>query len=257
MKSEVRVALAQYRAVKGNISDNVKRHEAFCASAVSLGANIIVFPELSLTGYELERLNELAVTPSSSPVQELSDIAVANGLTVIAGCPLASGQPKPYISAMIFHPSGEVDYYRKQYLHQGESEFCLAGDENYSFTIGQMKFALAVCADFTEPRHSLDAQASHVDVYLVSALISKNGFAADSDLLSSIASKCNLPVVLSNFVGETGGWSTAGQSSAWDRNGDRVIQGSQSQEGITICTISNDKVCDGQFQPLEQANCLR
>lgn len=255
MKSDVRVALVQYRAVKGNISENIKRHKAFCASAASLGANIIVFPELSLTGYELERLNELAINPSSSPVQALSDTAVANGLTIIAGCPLASGQAKPYISAVIFHPSGDIAYYRKQYLHQGESEFCIAGDENYSFTIGQIKFALAVCADFTEPRHYQEAKASHADVYLVSALISQTGFAFDSNLLSGIASKINMPVLLSNFVGETGGWSTAGQCSVWDRNGDSVIQASQSQEGITICTISSNKVYDGKFQPLQQTKC--
>jgi predicted amidohydrolase len=252
MKSNVRVALAQYRAVRGNIEENIDLHKELCASAAIMGAEIIMFPELSLTGYEPDLLKELAIHSSSPLVQELSDTAVTNGLTIIVGCPLESGQLKPYIGAVILHPNGNVDYYLKQYLHQGESEYCIVGNENYSFSIDEIKFSLAICADFTEPQHYNDAKASKADVYLVSALISKSGFSYDSDLLSGIASKLDVPVLLSNFVGETGGWDTAGQSTVWDSNGEIVIQGSNSHEGITICTITTGKISDVKFQSLNR-----
>lgn len=248
---KVRFALAQHKAVKGNIKENLNRHKKFCSEAARLGADIITFPELSLTGYEPSLLEDLAIDMSSTHVHELSQFAVSNGIAVIAGCPIKSGQSKPYIGAIICHPSGEVDFYSKQYLHQGESEYCVAGSENYFFNVNQIKIALAVCADFTEPRHQSDALTEKAVVYLVSALISKGGFSQDSALLSHIATKIKAPVLLSNFLGETGGWDTAGKCSVWDKEGNAVVQGSHFEEGLTLCTFENDVIYDVSFQPID------
>ena len=105
-----------------------------------------------------------------------------------------------------------------------------------------------MCADFTEAQHYSDAHSSNADVYLVSALISKGGFSTDSELLSSIAKRNNVPVLLSNFIGETGGWDTAGKCSAWDNKGNIVVQGSDSQEGLTLCSVTNGMVTDAAFE---------
>ncbi|EEZ39014.1 carbon-nitrogen hydrolase family protein [Photobacterium damselae] len=248
---KIRFALAQHKAIKGNIKENLNRHKQFCSKAAQLGADIITFPELSLTGYEPSLLNDLAIDMSSTHVHELSQFAVSNSIVVIAGCPIKSGQSKPYIGAIICHPSGEVDFYSKQYLHQGESEFCVAGSVNYFFNVNKIKIALAVCADFTEPRHQSDAFTEKAVVYLVSALISKEGFSQDSALLSRIAIKIRTPVLLSNFLGKTGDWDTAGKCSVWDKEGNAVVQGSPSEEGLTLCTIENDIIYDINFQPID------
>lgn len=248
---KVRFALAQHKVVKGNIEENLSLHKKFCSDAARLRADIITFPELSLTGYEPSLLGQLAIDTSSNLVQELSQSAVSNGITVIAGCPIKSGQSKPYIGAIICHPRGEVDFYSKQYLHQGESDYCIAGIENYFFNVNQIKIALAVCADFTEPRHQSDALTEKAGVYLVSALISKGGFSQDSELLSHIATKIKAPVLLSNFLGETGGWDTAGKCSVWDKEGNTVVQGSHCEEGLTLCTFESGVFHDVSFRPLD------
>lgn len=252
MKSgKIRIALAQHKAIKGNIKENLNRHKKFCSEAARLGADIITFPELSLTGYEPSLLEGLAIDMSSIHVHELSQFSVSHGMAVIAGCPIKSGQSKPYIGAIICHPNGEVDFYSKQYLHQGESEYCVAGSENYFFNVNQNKIALAVCADFTESRHQSDALTEKAAIYLVSALISKGGFPQNSTLLSHIATKIKAPVLLSNFLGETGGWDTAGKCSVWDKEGNVVVQGSHSEEGLTLCTFENNVIYDVNFQPIE------
>ncbi|GAL13507.1 hypothetical protein JCM19233_4510 [Vibrio astriarenae] len=71
-------------------------------------------------------------------------------------------------------------------------------------------------------------------------------------MLSRIATQLDAPVILSNFVGETGGWDTAGQCSVWDGSGELVVQGNQIHEGITTCTITAGKVTDVKYQSLEQ-----
>ncbi|MEZ9573660.1 MULTISPECIES: carbon-nitrogen hydrolase family protein [unclassified Vibrio] len=253
MEGVVRVALAQYRVKSRNIAVNMESHKELCVQAAHLGANIITFPELSLTGYEPELLSELAINRSSPLIEELSSTAVSNGLTIIVGCPLRSEHSTPYIGAVVLHASGEVNYYQKQYLHEGENNYCVAGDDNYFFSVNNVKVGLAVCADFTEPMHYSDAKAANVDIYLVSALISKKGFSLDSELLSSIAKKLDVPVLLSNFVGKTGGWDTAGKCSVWDSEGEIVVQGSEILEGITVCTITNGKIDNMYFQSLDKA----
>ncbi|MDG3087785.1 carbon-nitrogen hydrolase family protein [Vibrio hannami] len=254
LSGKIKFALAQITPAKGNIAENLKIHQRYSEEAANAGADIIVFPELSLTGYEPSLLAELAQEPSSAIFQEISKIAVNNNLTVIVGCPLQSEGSKPYIGAVIGHPSGDIEFYNKQYLHSGESAYCSAGSENYSFTMKQTKIALAVCADFTERQHQKDALAESVDVYLVSALISIGGFAADEKLLSDIANQLNTPVLLSNFIGETGGWETAGKSGVWDKSGDTVFQGSDKSPGITYCTICNGKVKETYFSIVEDNN---
>ncbi|MHC6186120.1 carbon-nitrogen hydrolase family protein [Acinetobacter sp. X9] len=249
MKSKVSFALAQHKVEKGNIEENIKTHKRLCEHAAHLKADVVIFPELSLTGYELEMLTDLAICHTSSLIHELSNAAVSNDLTVIAGCPLKSGQKKPYIGAVICHPNGDVNFYQKQYLHQSESDYCTAGNNNYFFVINQIKISLAICADFTEPQHYLDAQAANADVYLVSALISNGGFTTDSELLSNIAKQTNSSVLLSNFISETGGWKAAGKCSVWDNKGNLVVQGSDHQEGLTLCTIMNGLLSNAHFHP--------
>ncbi|CAH0539701.1 carbon-nitrogen hydrolase family protein [Vibrio marisflavi] len=253
MNSFVRFALAQLKVDSGNIANNLKWHKAACSHAAQLEVDVVVFPELSLTGYELELLESLALSRSSSIIKELSNIAVSEGLTVIVGLPLRTKQSKPYISAAILHPNRSVDFYHKQYLHQGEEKYCAAGEKNCFFSVNRVKLALAVCADFTEEQHYNDAYKDNADVYLVSALIAKNGFFEDSKLLSNIAKKINTPVLLSNYVGKTGGLDTAGRCSVWDNNGSIVGEGSENKEGLTLCSYTNGQLCDFSYHPFERA----
>ena len=73
MKETVRFALVQYKVDKGSIEKNIRKHKALCASAANLGANVITFPELSLAGYELQTLSDIAISHSSPLISELSN----------------------------------------------------------------------------------------------------------------------------------------------------------------------------------------
>ena len=68
------------------------------------GAELVIFPELSLTGYEPDLAAELAVAADGSALQPLRDAARSGNLTVAAGCPIAAGQQKPWLSAVVFGP---------------------------------------------------------------------------------------------------------------------------------------------------------
>ena len=56
----MKIALVQARPVKGDIEANIAAHKRLIGLAVLNGADMIIFPELSITGYEPELANELA-----------------------------------------------------------------------------------------------------------------------------------------------------------------------------------------------------
>ena len=57
-------SLVQYPSIKGDIKNNLNNHVKHIKLSAESGADIVIFPELSLTGYELELASKLTVTPA-------------------------------------------------------------------------------------------------------------------------------------------------------------------------------------------------
>lgn len=211
-KGEITIGLAQLPVAKGAVAENLATHLTYIQHAARLGADVVVFSELSLTGYELELLEQLAMPKSAETFSTLSAAAVAHNIVVIAGCPLLNESSKPHIGAVICFPSGELDFYAKQHLHKGEDVYCSVGTESYLFTVNGSRIALAICADFANPTHAEVAAAQQADLYVASALISEAGYEPDAQLLAAMAKRHQFPVLLANHISNTGGWQTCGKS---------------------------------------------
>ncbi|KXF82059.1 carbon-nitrogen hydrolase family protein [Enterovibrio coralii] len=243
----VSIALCQFSPSKGDMLANFAKHRQLTQNAADHGADIVVFPELSLTGYELALLQNNALPAHSDVEHDLGQLAKDLNVMIIAGAPLQNDSGKPFIGAIIACPNGQTSTYAKQYLHSGEEVYAAAGEGNCFIAINGVKVALAICADFTHPQHQKDAIAENADVYLVSALISVGGFEADAKILSDIAKQTSMPVLLSNFVGESGGWQTGGNSSVWTTSGDRTLLANAVQEGFALCTLCEKVLVSSEF----------
>lgn len=245
-------SLVQADIAKSDYSKNLQRHLEGIKASADHKADIVVFPELSLTGYELSESSSLALPMDSDSIifSQLSQAAVDNDLVVIAGCPIQNGDKKPFIGAIVCFPDGRIEFYLKQYLHSGEDQYCAPGDQNYQFDVKGYKISLAICADFQTPLHAEDAKASAADVYLISALITSNGYDADSDVLSGIASRHNFPVLLSNYICESGGLVGCGKSAMWDPSGKQVFSAEGTDQGLVLCSIGHDYL-SGSFKSIQ------
>ncbi|WP_165838381.1 carbon-nitrogen hydrolase family protein [Pokkaliibacter plantistimulans] len=233
------ISLVQCSSVKGDIESNLNKHMECIKLSAEYGADIVIFPELSLTGYELDLASELAIDSESPIVADLSSAAVNNNVVIISGIPLASDAGKPCIGALVSFPSGKTDCYRKQYLHPGEDKFISAGSRNYSFELKRRRVFLGICADFAHSQHWLDANKEKSDIYLSSVLISKNGFAHDSEILRHKAIEHNLNILMANYIGETGGWLAHGNSRAWDADGNVCVSANESDPCLVLCTVTD------------------
>ncbi|NMH67019.1 carbon-nitrogen hydrolase family protein [Shewanella salipaludis] len=243
MKTDVTISLAQIPVVKGDLRVNLEHHLKMIEQSSRYNADVVVFPELSLTGYELDLAAKLAVSPEPSYFKELSQASIDNDIIVIAGCPLKSFKSsKPTIGAVICFPDGTVQFYSKQYLHAGEETYCSFGSTDYFFKVKGHQIALAICADFTESAHSRQARELGADIYVVSALISDNGFVPDAKMLSEIASEHGFPVLLSNHISVTGGWTTCGKNSIWNSGGKLVFSSDSKDSCLVLCTLAGNEI---------------
>jgi predicted amidohydrolase len=86
----MRLAAAQSISVPGDVPANVLIHMQFIAAAHAAGVELLVFPELSLSGYELPLLAGCLVQPDDACLAPLRDMARASGMTLVVGAPVAA-----------------------------------------------------------------------------------------------------------------------------------------------------------------------
>ena len=243
IQKRLRIAAGQFAPVRGCIEENMRYHEMLIESAASAGVNLIIFPELSLTGYEPEMAEELALADDSclSPLQALSD---RYDMTIIVGAPLHVKDGKPAISACVISSKRPVSCYRKMYLHPGESDFFSAGDTECVFKERTFNVGMAICADAGQPAHAERTVQQGAEVYLNSVL-SAGGFDKDSGLLQSYARLYAMPTLMANYCGPSGGWKPVGKSAAWDARGELIAQAPEDCAALVIMDLQDDG-CSGQ-----------
>ncbi|MGB3125835.1 MAG: carbon-nitrogen hydrolase family protein [Pseudomonas sp.] len=214
------LAAAQSISIAGDVAANIERHLALMRSAAEHGVQLLVFPELSLTGYEPSLAAGLAIAPQDDVLAPLREMAQELRLTAVVGMPIrltpGSGV---LIGALVLGADGSLAVYTKQHLHPGEETAFIAGQGGAALEWGDNRVALAVCADFSHASHPRQAAEAGATAYAAGVLISESGYATDSALLQGYAAEYGLLVLMANHGGPSGGWACAGRSAVWAPDG--------------------------------------
>ena len=221
--STLTIAAAQSISIAGDLAANIQRHLRFIKVAAEQGVELLVFPELSLTGYEGEEAAVLAIDPHDAVIQPLRDLARTLGITAVVGMPIRAEKASAvWIGALVLGAEGSLGVYSKQHLHTGEERIFAPGIGGATLRIGDDKVALAVCADFNHASHAAAAADQCANLYAAGVLISEKGYESDSALLQGYARQHSTAVLMANHGGLTGGWQSAGRSAIWSETGDLV-----------------------------------
>jgi len=231
-------AAAQCSVRAGDITENVRRHLLYMRLAHKHGVQLLVFPELSLTGYEPTLASVLAQGLDTSLMTPLRKYAREAKMTTVVGLPLRSKiHEKPLIAAFILHADGTLTVHTKQHLHTGEELYFSPGDGGNLLQINDVPLALSIYADFSQPAHAAAAAQAGARLYVASVLIGDGGYPADSAMLKGYAETHRMAVMMANHGGPTGGWSAAGRSAFWDEDG-RVVMTTPGP-GDHLLVVSN------------------
>ena len=235
----MKICVAQTRAVTGDVSNNIDRHKEFTEFAVSGGADIIVFPELSLTGYEPTLANKLATNESDDRFRELQDLSDAQKIIIAAGMPIKENQGV-MIGMIIFRPNQPQQTYFKQYLHPDEERYFIKG--TYQPVLSEYEIAMAICYEISVPLHAEQANKNGSRIYIASVAKTIAGMKKALKTLSETAKRYSMVVLLSNCVGECEGKEAGGRSSVWNNKGILLGQLDNANEGILILDMTTEEV---------------
>lgn len=220
MNRSICLAAAQTISMPGDLAANIERHFDFARTAAEAGVELLLFPELSLSGYEPDLVAGCVVDPAGPALAPLRELAQQKNMTLILGAPLACDSERPHIGAIVLFADGSHATYRKRYLHAGEERWASAGTSDAaSFPLGRERFALAICADTGHAEQAAAAAATGASLYLASVLISEQGYVADCTTLQGHAARHGFGVLMANHGGPSGGYVSAGRSAFWNAEG--------------------------------------
>lgn len=229
----MKIAAAQMRSCVGHASQNINRHLELIDLAVEHGADLVVFPELSLTGYEPSRAAEFAVTADDLGFAALQTASDVNAVTIVAGAPLKC-LGLPQVSAFIFEPKIASRVYSKQFLHSDEIQYFAPGESADSLICKDPVVSLAICYELSVGRHAETAFAFGASVYLASVAKTQVGVRLASERLSSIAKRHSALVIMANGADEQKAAGCTGGSAAWGRDGNLIASLDRTAEAVVV-----------------------
>lgn len=115
------IAAAQSTSIAGGIESNVASHLRFGTIAAEHGAQLVVFPELSLTGYEPDIARSSAICPEALVLGSLRCLAQEAHMTLVVGAPILNDNDKLHI-ARDLDPSGDYRMVPGDNLTEFDSE---------------------------------------------------------------------------------------------------------------------------------------
>ena len=239
----MKICVAQIRPIKGDIQSNIENHKKLIDLAVSHGADTVIFPELSITGYEPELAKELATDPDDSRFDDFQKISDTKQVTIGVGVPTKNNTGIS-ISMVLFQPHKARQTYSKRYLHSDEEPFFVSGQSSIGLIGNKANIALAICYELSAPEHAENAFQSGAGIYIASVAKSADGVEKAVRRLSELANKYSMTVLMSNCVGHCDNFESAGKSSVWNDKGLLLGQLNDANEGIIIIDTDTQEVIE-------------
>jgi len=240
-RSPLRVAAAQVPATAGDLSGNASVAARSIAAAATAGARLVVFPELSLSGYDVALLRadpaRCAAEAGGSALTMVGDACRTHRVTaVVGGC--VRRDDGWAIGALVVGPDGRlVAEYHKRHLDGHEQELFVPGRHDVLLDVDGWRLGLGICYDASFPEHARSLALAGADAYLCPGAF----LTGDSDHRRGVyfparALENTCYLVFANFTGSHGGWDFAGRSAVWAPNG-RALADAGTEEGLAVADL--------------------
>lgn len=150
------ICAVQLRPAAGDIAGNTAKHLRLIDLAAGEGADLILFPELSLTGYEPRLAKSLATDETDPRLDVFQQRSDAHDVIIGVGLPLSSGS-HAQIGMVWFSPGKPRLHYAKQRLHADELPFFVQGDRQLVLHAADDTLAPVICYESFQASHAEDA----------------------------------------------------------------------------------------------------
>ncbi|RBQ18653.1 carbon-nitrogen hydrolase family protein [Spongiactinospora rosea] len=231
----ITIAVAQPVCAPADVPANVAAHAEMIRAA---RADIVLFPELSLTGYELDAPPISLGGDGLGALALIVEACAATGALALAGAPVEE-DGREYIAMLAVDGTAARVAYRKMWPDEAEGRRFTPGPAPAAIEVGGRRLGLAVCRDSGIPRHAADTAALGIDGYLVGALFSPGGAAQRDVRMPEIATEYGVWVAVASYAGATSAYPvTSGGSGVWAPDGRLVTQAGPDAGTFVVAKVS-------------------
>ena len=243
--SKFKVAGVQMDIALADAEANLLSMEKLCPEAVSKGAQLVVFPECTLTGYCFDSLAEaqsVAQPIVGANVNRVVEIAKENNTHIVFGMLESGVEGAVYNSAVLVNGEGLVGVYHKTHMpFLGVDRFTTPGSRaDQIFDVGGLRVGMNICYDCSFPEAARVLALAGADIVVLPTNWPP-GSGRVSDLIPNTrALENNVYFMSVNRIGTEKGFDFIGKSKICDPKGGDVQFANHANEAILIAEIDAD-----------------
>ncbi|MEB0041819.1 carbon-nitrogen hydrolase family protein [Pseudomonas sp. MH10] len=242
------IALYQCPPLPLDVSGNLARLELKASQAAAQGADLLVLPEMFLTGYNIgaQAAFSLAQARDGESAQQIMAIAQETGIAIVYGYPERSSHGQIYNAVQLIDAQGRsLCHYRKTHLYGDldKSMFAVGGDEFPVVELNGWRLGLLICYDLEFPENTRRLALAGADLIVVpTANMKPYDFVAEVTVRArAFENQCY--VAYANYCGSEGAIHYCGLSSIAAPDGCRIAQAAEDEAliiGVLDRQLLND-----------------
>lgn len=246
-----KLALSQMNTVLGDVRANLDKHLKIINQACDQGADLLVFPELSLTGYILQDLvPEVALRPDGDNEIFRSLIQASRKIDMVVGFVQEDERNRFYIASAYLSGGKVVHVHQKIYLPTyglfDESRFFAWGDQVRAFDTRFGRVGILICEDFWHASLPYILWQDGADLMIFTSASPGRGLSEQDQLDTArwvdhinraYASLFTTFVAHTNRVGYEDGLHFWGGAMVYDPNGEVIARAPQHEEALLVQQI--------------------
>ena len=254
----LRLAMAQINPTVGDLAGNSTQILEKVQQAQDLGSNLVLFPELALTGYPIEdlALSKDFLNDSGKALEALAKEIAKRGqghIRVVVGHPALAKSPTSWAigqncASLIFDGKVQASYAKHHlpnYSVFDEYRVFVPGDQLLTFEIDGLRFATVICEDIWQSGGPVSQISSHnVDLTLVlnGSPFERSKTDTRLELVSELASNQSTAVAYVNLVGGQDDLVFDGNSFLIDAAGKEIARAKQFDTDLLVVEIESKNV---------------
>lgn len=230
-------AVVQPLLTSGDVTGNSARHAETVRKA---GARLVVFPELSLTGYVLGLPALDADAPAE--LEPIRRACAATGSAALVSAPVRDRDGQTYLGFLLVEASGSRLVYRKMCLGGDESQHFSPGPQPAVVRLDGWRLGLGICKDTGNHDQIAATAALGIDAYVAGIVHHADERGVQDDRAQQITAAHQVFVLFASYAGGTGeGYAeTAGQSTIWSPSGTVLARASTRPDDLARAVLTAD-----------------
>ncbi|MFC9974634.1 carbon-nitrogen hydrolase family protein [Spirillospora sp. NPDC127200] len=260
--SPLAVAAGQAACVPLDVAANAATAAGLVRRAAGQGADLVVLPELFLTGYEMTAITadpaRHAVTDADARLDALASACADTRTAAVVGAPVHDPETGgTHIGALALGRDGRfAARYAKQHVDSDErAAGFTAGRRGCTLVLDGWRLGLGICWDAAFPEHARAAALDGCHAYLVSALFPRGRGERKRAVLGPARALDNaMYVAAANHNGPSGPLHGCGGSAVWGPDGSLLADAGDTDPGLAVARLEPEALAEARSGDLPMAD---